>query len=125
METDIDPKGDLLKGRLQLSPLLCSLRYRYPVHTITKEAENIEYSEQGAYLMVCRDREYTIRRLEGSPASAMILERVAMEHLSGEDVLRALAKELGRTDVDAVIENGLVFLEELRSTDMLLGTSRS
>ena len=124
-EEGIDPKGSLLTERLQLSPLLCSLRYYYPVHTLTKDADDVARVEQGVYLMLNRDRAHKVRCLTGNPVTARILAHVATQHQSGEDVLRAIANELGRSDVDAVISNGIVFLEQLREADIILGTLKS
>lgn len=118
----IHPDGDLLKGCPQLSPLLCSLRYQYPVHTITKAAEQIAPVENGVYLMVCRDRAYEIKRIQGSAITAELLARAASGEQSGEQILRDIAKALGREDVDAVVRNGGLFMERLRKSDMILGT---
>lgn len=117
----IDPNGDLLSACPRLSPLLCSLHYTYPVHEVNAQAQPIEPEPNGVYLMLCRDREDQIRLLQGNIVTARLLAHVADGAMSGEQSLRAVVEELGRSDADAVVENGRQFLERLREMDMILG----
>ena len=127
-EADIDRDGDLLSGSPVLSPLLCSLRYNYPVHKFTG-TEQLGTAEQGGsfHLLLWRDRQYKVRQMESNAATAKLLEFAATGRGSGEQYLLRIAKllDVAEENRHTVLKGGAEVLEDLRQRDAILGSRPS
>lgn len=120
---DVDAAGDLLTGRPALSPLARRLVYVWPVHRLAPEAMPDAPAEALTRLVVCRDREDRIGFLEINAVTWRLLERLEGRHgPAGGTVLEAIAAELGRADVPAIVAAGAGILRRLRERDIVLGT---
>lgn len=121
----IDPAGDLLDGVPVLSPLVFPLRYRYPVHKISKNYMPEEPPEQPTYLVVYRDRADKVGFIELNPVSARLLELLQQNSdKTGRELLQLIAGELGHPEPDVVIKGGTEILQNLHSKDILPGTRK-
>ena len=126
-EASVDPAGDLLSGLPLVSPLAWSLSYRYPVHRLGQAYRPDAPPAQPTFLVVYRNRDDAVKFLEANAVTARLLELLqsapAAPVRSGAAVLRQIADELGRDDVDAVVAAGARLLEELRALDIVAGVA--
>lgn len=120
----VDPKGDLLAGVPVKSVLAWVFAYQYPVHRISKDYLPTEPTEQPSYLAIYRRSDDKVRFLELNPVTAALLDSVDNNEteLSGDALLRNLAKTINYSDVDALIKHGVDALEEMRQLEILTGT---
>lgn len=123
----VDPAGDLLSGRPLVSPLAWSLSYRYPVHRLGRAYRPDAPPAQPTFLVVYRNRDDEVRFLEANAVTARLLDLLQSAPdapaCTGAAVLRQIADELGRDDVDAVVAAGVRLLEELRALDIVAGVA--
>jgi hypothetical protein len=120
----VDPDGDLLAGRPQVSPLAWPLRYAFPVHQIGPGFEPREPPEQPTFLVVYRDRAGAIGFLAINAVTARLLQLLqADDPASGETLLRRIADEIGHTDPEQVVAAGADILADLRSRDIVVGAA--
>lgn len=117
----LEAEGDLLAGRPQLSPLLCSLRYNYPVHQVDNSAKPPQRNDNGVFLLLSRDKEDRIRCIEGNIVTAHLVAYMAQGDKTGEEILQTVASEIGREDATAVVQQGHEFIQRLCSLDMVIG----
>ncbi|MCZ6853699.1 MAG: putative DNA-binding domain-containing protein [Gammaproteobacteria bacterium] len=117
----VDPAGDLKTEEVVLSPLLKVLSYRYPVHRISPEYQPLEPPDDATHLVVYRKRNDKVHFLESNTVTHRLLQ-VLEEPLSGSRALELLANELSGVDRQIVTEQGAAILEQLRDTEIILGT---
>jgi hypothetical protein len=118
----IDPAGDLLEGRPVLSPLAWPLTYAYPVHRI---GPNFRPQAPGepVHLLVYRNPDEKVGFMELNPVTARLLQLISEQpDASGRGLMQQIAGELDHPDHQAVIQGGLLTLEELRASGVILGT---
>jgi len=119
----IDPDGDLLKGKPVISPLAWLLSYQYDVQHIGPDYQPEHAPEQITTLIVYRDRNDEIGFLEVNPMTAHLVQTLQLdETLTGQTLLENIAQQLNHSDPDVVIKGGLQIMEQLRDTDILLGS---
>lgn len=122
----VEPDGDLLAGRPALSPLARRLAYAWPVQRLAPGAVPATPGAATTRLVVCRDRQDRIGFLELNTVTWRLLEHLeGRTGPSGAAVLETMAGELGRKDVQTIIEAGAGILRRLRERDILLGTWRA
>lgn len=122
-ETGLDPGGDLLEGRPQLSPLAWIFRYDYPVHHISTEYQPSEPDPDGVFLMVYRNAEQRVHFLELNPVSARLFALLRDKPgISGRNALEGIADELGYPDPNVVLAGGLDILSRWRDRGIVKGT---
>jgi uncharacterized protein len=119
----IDSKGDLLKGRPVLNPVLASLRYEWPVHRIGSKSRPTEREE--TFLLVYRAEDHDVRFLAINAATARLVALVETGKKTGRQALRAIAREMRHPDPEAVVAHGAAQLETLREQGALLGTLKT
>ncbi|MGB5147218.1 MAG: DUF2063 domain-containing protein, partial [Porticoccaceae bacterium] len=82
---------------------------------------------QPTFLVVYRNRDDAVKFLEANAVTARLLDLLrpaaGVPVRTGADVLRQIADELGRDDVDAVVAAGVRILEELRALDIVAGVT--
>lgn len=119
----VDPAGDLVRERPVVSPLAWLLRYRFPVHRIGPAFQPGTPPEEPTFLVVYRDRTDAVGFLEVNAVTARLLELLrAGEGVSGEDLLRRIAGEIGHPQLDQVVTAGADILADLRARDIIAGT---
>ena len=123
-EEGVDREGDPLAQVPVLSPLVMSLQYRYPVHTIGPGCEPDQAPDQPTFLVVYRNREERVRFIESNAATARLLELLADNErgLCGRLLLEQLAAEMNAESVTSVVDYGLRMLREFLDLDILAGT---
>ena len=106
------------------SELAWAFAYHYPVHRITADFIPTEALQRPVYLAVYRRDDDIVRFLELNAVTAALLDAIENNDsaLSGEDLLRKLAKEINYPDVDALIKHGADALKEMRQLQILVGT---
>ena len=115
----VERDATLLTGRPRLNPLVWMLSYAYPVHRYRDEAPA---GEIPTYLVAYRDLEDRVGFLELNAVTARLLEMIdAGAHATGQDILHALAAEMGQACDDDFQRAGEDMLEELRRRDIVLG----
>jgi len=124
-DTGFDPDGDLLEYPICLSPLICSLAYRFPVHRICRDFQPQQPPEQASFLLVYRDRTDKVRFLELNALSARLLSLIEQQPAAcGEQLLQQLAAETGLS-AEQLRVNGAQTLQQWREQGIILGTFRS
>jgi hypothetical protein len=125
--TDIDADGDLLASTPVKSVLAWAFAYHYPVHRITPDFLPTEDSDQRTYLVIYRRSDDKVRFMELNDVTAALLDAVENNSagLSGERLLRELAKTIHYPDVDALLKHGGGTLAEMRQLEILTGTRRA
>jgi len=116
----IDPKGNLLAGRVVVSPLIWPLSYRYPVHQIGPEFQPTAPPDEPTQLVVYRRRDDRVKFLEANAVTIRLLELLA-ECGTGAEALERLLRELPALDSQVVHDQGLATLERLRESEIILG----
>ncbi|MEJ2453388.1 MAG: putative DNA-binding domain-containing protein [Candidatus Thiodiazotropha sp.] len=99
---------DLMRTRVRLSPLAWPLHYRYPVHRIGPQSQEVSAEAGGVHLLVYRNHDDEVVFLDLDPLTYSLL--VALQTVSDASVselLEALA-EIARIELsDAFINRGL------------------
>ncbi len=123
--TKVDPDGDLLQGIPVRSVLAWTYAYQYPVHRISKDYQPTEPGEALTFLVVCRKANDDMDFLELNPVTARLLELIeANEQDSGRELLLKLADEINYPDVEALLQHGAESMQQMRQTEILLGTRK-
>lgn len=123
---DVDPEGDLLTGIPVKSRLAWLCAYQYPVHRISETYTPDEAPETPTFLVVYRKHDDELGFTELNPVTARLLERIGENRkLSGQELLAALADEIGYSDPAALIEHGVAALRDLRAAEIIIGVARS
>lgn len=118
-----DPDGDLLEGAPLLSPLAWPLAYRWPVHRLGPQFQPDAPPDAPTLLLLRRETSGNVRFSELGPLAFRLVQRLGDEPaLDGRTQLTALAREAGAADVDALIDEGLQLLQQLRDSGAILGT---
>ena len=122
--TGIDPDGDLLQAVPVKSTLAWAFAYHYPVHRISPDFLPTQSDAVPTYLALYRDRDDSVGFLELNAMTAALLEDIENNaaQLTGEAILRQLAKRINYPDADALVEHGAAALREMRQLDILTGT---
>ncbi|MDE0350078.1 MAG: putative DNA-binding domain-containing protein [Gammaproteobacteria bacterium] len=106
-----------LDAAFALSPLAWPLHYRFPVHRIGAGFQPEAAPDAPTWLILCRDRDDRVRRLDSNAATTRLLGLLA-EAGSARRALMALADELGR-DRRQVLRFGEDTLRRLVSADVV------
>ncbi|WP_271273388.1 HvfC family RiPP maturation protein [Aliamphritea hakodatensis] len=122
----VNPEGDLLSGHPVQSPLAWSLMYEYPVHHISESFIPEAKSEVPTCLVVYRNNRDQVKFMEINPLTARLLHLLAEDtDLSGRDALLQIAAEMAHPDPEVIVQGGLSILEQLRQTEIILGTNNN
>ncbi len=121
--TNVDPDGDLLEEIPVRSVLAWTYAYQYPVHRISADYLPTEPGEASTFLAVCRKANDDMDFLELNPVTARLLELIeANVRDNGRELLLKLADEINYPDSDTLIQHGLDAMQQMRQTEILLGT---
>jgi len=121
LPVDVNPEGDLLGGRVVVSPLIWMLSYRYPVHLIGPSHEPDGEPGEPTLLVVNRRRDDSVGFLVVNPVTWRLLE-LLRDGGTGGEALERLAAELDQTDPEVIRRRGIETLRGLREAQILLGT---
>lgn len=122
--SQVDPAADLLESVPVLSPTAWSLAYSFPVHQIGPDNQPRSPGEQATFLVVYRKLDDQVGFLEINAVTARLIELIQQEQgRSGRDLLGQIADELGHDDIGALIAAGRDILDQLRSYDVIVGSS--
>ena len=116
----IDPNGDLLTGRVSISPLCKILGYQYPVHRIG--VTHIPNEPEPSFLIIFRDRKDNVEFIELNQVTASLLNRIKNGPQTTREILLSIAGELNHPDPDKIVEFGIALLEDLHKRGVILGT---
>ena len=123
---DIDRDGDLISGIPVANPILRVVAYRYPVHAIGPEYQPTEAPPVPTRIAAFRDLDNRYGFLDLNDASARLLELVVeAKGFTGREIFAAVARELGQTDVSALITAGSSILVRMVDRAVILGTRRN
>ena len=123
----VDADGDLLANMPVKSELAWAFAYHYPVHKIAADFIPTEKLQQPAYLAVYRRDDDVVRFMELNAVTAALLDAIENNDnaLSGEFLLRKLAKEINYPNVDALLKHGADALTDMLQLQILVGTRRT
>lgn len=115
--------GDLLDDLLIINPEYKLINLNYPVHN-TQDDQLIE--KQGNYfILVYREqRNLDVRFFEFSAFFAFVFELITNKQLTGRKALIEASVQFGLEDENNVIQNGIVFLNDLLIQGIILGFKR-
>lgn len=116
----IDPRGDLLTGRVVVSPLARPLCYRYRVQEIEPGRVPEGAPGQPTWLIACRRRDDSVHFVKSNALTHRLVE-VLGAGSSGNEALVSLAAEFPRIDGERLRREGAETLERLREAEILLG----
>ena len=124
---EADPEGDLLDEIPVLSPLAWPLSYQYPVHQICDTFVPTEPPEEATHLLVYRRRDDKVKFMQINAVSRILLDQIqenleSENKISGREILRNIARSIGRPDPDDLISVGEQLLTQWRERDIVLGT---
>ena len=120
----VDRYGDLLSGRVIVSPLIWTLSYRFPVHQIGSGFKPFTAPAEPTQLVVYRRRDDRVKFLEANTITIRLLEFLA-EASSGGDAIELLQAELAAQDGQDFRDQGLATMERLREAEIILGVESS
>ncbi|MEM7304899.1 MAG: putative DNA-binding domain-containing protein [Pseudomonadota bacterium] len=120
----IDKDGDLMNGKVVLSPFMQLNRYQYPVHNIPVLKEIESPPEVPTFLLVYRDQNDEVGFMEVNPMTARLIELIS-EHseLTGKEILLQLAREIPDLNENVVLHGGHTTYTELKQKDIILGAA--
>jgi len=126
-ETDlsgVDRNGDLLANIPVKSSLAWSYAYHYAVHRISPDFMPAEPEDHPVYLALYRGGDGEVGFLELNAVTATLLDAIEFneDNLTGEQLIRALAKKIDYPDADALVAHGADALLEMRQLEILSGT---
>jgi hypothetical protein len=105
---------NLLKKRIQLSPLAWPLAYQYPVHKISPDFLPDAAPQQPTFLIVYRNPADEVNFIEITPITYRLLQLIQEnEEMLTESCLTQVADELNHPSPEIIIEGGLQILKEL------------
>lgn len=121
----VEPDGDLLDGLPEISPLVWSVQYRFPVHTISPNNQPSEPSATPTFLVIYRNPEGRIGFLEINAVTARLIELLVESDVgSGREALLRIAAELDHPRPNTVVDGGLEILKDLRQRQVIVGISK-
>jgi len=119
-----DPDGDAVDGVPAMSPVMCVLAYRFPVHGISAEYRPDEPTELPSVLLLVRGRDDRVRFHEINALSALLIERLQQNtQRTGRQCVEDLLAEHGTSGDTAMLEAGIAMLHELKAHEAILGTA--
>ncbi len=118
----IEPNGDLLDHTVAVSPVAWPLCYSYPVHLIGKDFQPDKPSDSAHYMLVYRDRTYTVKFMQINAVTARLLELLNdPEDYTGKQAISILGKEIGFSNEAELLTFGLQILTKLQNDGIILG----
>lgn len=118
-----NPLGDPIKEIPVVSLLAWRLGYHFPVHRIRPDYQPDAPPEHPTLLLLIRNREDQVSFLEIDQLTFVLLERLEKNStLSGSECLDQLLSEIESEDKGALRQAGIKMLNNLKSSDALLGT---
>jgi hypothetical protein len=119
-----DPDGDPLSGIPVMSPVVCVLAYRFPVHCISPDFRPDEPPSAPTLLLLVRGRDDTVRFHEINALSALLVERLQQNtQASGSACLDTLLGEYDAATAAELRVAGEAMLHELKEREAILGTA--
>lgn len=111
---------NLLRLRIQLSPLAWPLAYQYPVQKISPAFLPETAPELATFLVVYRDQEDEVNFIEITPITYRLLQ-IIQEHdgVLTADCLKQVAEESQHSNPEMIIAGGLQILKELAEKTVL------
>jgi len=124
--TKVDQAGDLLSSVPELNPTVWGLAYQYPVHQISPDYQPTEPPAEPTYLLVYRNLSDDVGFILLNPVSARLLEKLLKndEQQTGQALLTDIATELQHPQPEAVIQGGLVILQDWLNQEVILGAKQ-
>ena len=120
-----EPHGDPVDAIPVLSPLVCVLAYRFPVHRIGPDFRPAEPGEQPSVLLLVRGRDDRVCFHEINALSALLIERLQQNsELTGRQCLEELLAAHGSPGDAGLLAAGIGMLRELHAHEAILGTAR-
>jgi len=124
-DAGIDPDGDLLDGRVVLSPLARVLSYRFPVNEITRDNQPAAPAPAPFHFLVYRDAEDRVKFAKLNIVSARLFELLdTRPEFTGRAALELICDEMQHRRPDQVIAGGREILRKWRDMNVVLGTKQ-
>jgi hypothetical protein len=110
---------NLSQQTLQLSPLVWSLAYQYPVQEISPENLPLKPPVQATYLIVYRNRDDAVNFIQTTAVTYRLLQLIEKEPRVVDECLQQIATEMNLTETKNLISNGLEIIENLIQKEIL------
>ena len=119
----INPDGNLLTGIPVLSPLAWLLNYEFDVHHISPDYQPDTAPDTTTILIVYRKHDDEVGFTEINPITAHLIQSLQLDpDQTGKQILETIAKQLNHPDPGVVITGGHEIMNQLRDSEILLGT---
>jgi len=118
----VDPDGDFMGSPWVVSPLLWSLGYEWPVHTIGPSTVST-LEKKPTFLIVFRDAKDKVRFLESDAPTSRFLALLGEEQTLRE-AIDQIAIEMPQLSAAEVETKMLATLKKLRGTEIVLGPKK-
>lgn len=117
----VTPSIDILASKLQVSPLLWSLSYCFPVHLIGPDYQPKEPPAEPTFLLVYRNRADSVEFMHSNAVTVRLLKILQADALSltGKEALALLAEEIQHPDPAALEAMGASLLQDLHDKDIV------
>ncbi|MCE7913723.1 MAG: DUF2063 domain-containing protein [Nitrosomonas sp. PRO4] len=120
-ETTINSDGDLLDGKLVISPLAWTLNYRFPVQKIGPDFQPTDPGGTPTHLVIYRDVSFDIHFIEINAITARLLHLISTNpNKTGRALLQQIATELNHPRPDIVMDGGMEILNNLIKRAVIL-----
>lgn len=118
----INRKIDLGNNCPVLSPLVCLLQYKFPVHKINFDYIPITPQKSYTYLVGWRDSKYNVNFMEINYFTARLIEVINnAQNSTGYDCLSQVAAEINHPNPDSVVGGGINMLKNLMRHEIIIG----
>lgn len=119
----IDRDGDLLTGTIIVNPIHIVQTYRYPVHAISADFTPADPPARATHLVAFRDcaDHYGVIDLNAVSRQLFLAVRDTPAR-NARQILADMARQLGQSNVSAVVQGGLDILTRMRRQGLILGT---
>lgn len=120
----INPDGNLETGVPVKSKLAYVIEYQYPVQKIDTSYLPTEPGDQATYLSVYRKADNELGFMELNPVTARLLQMIDenKDAQTGKELLLALAAECNYPDPNTLVTHGADAMQQMKESEILLGT---
>lgn len=112
--------GDVLANLVEVSPLVWSLSYQYPVHKISRTYQPTEPVDGGVFLLVYRNRHDVVGFFEINGLTALLIQKLQQQGMTAREALEQVGNEIAYPDIEALLNFGQGLVSNLLERDVLI-----
>ncbi|MCP8899027.1 DNA-binding domain-containing protein [Gilvimarinus xylanilyticus] len=116
---EVERVDSLLSHRIQVSPLLWCLSYRYPVHLLGRDFQPSEAPDAMTFLLVYRNRADRVEFMLSNEITLRFIKLLQSGDGTGEQMLATLAAEIAHPTPSQLLPFASDLLADLQTRDIL------